>query len=60
MDPDLAVIPVSTGNWVRHSDPGVVKQLLKEVGVEGFYRTDRDGTIELISNGSALWVKTDR
>ena len=60
MNPDLAVISVDAGNLFGHSDPGVVKRLVEEVGAECIYRTDRDGTIELISDGSALWVKTDR
>ena len=59
VDPDLAVISVGSGNQYGHPHPEVVNRLERLVGDTGIYRTDRDGTIELISDGSKLWVKTD-
>ena len=29
-------------------------------GAENIYRTDEDGTIEFITDGEHLWVRTDR
>ena len=60
VDPNLAVISVGAGNQFGHPHSEVVKRLVQKVGGSGIYRTDRDGTIELISDGSKLWVKTQR
>jgi len=60
VDPELAVISVGRGNRFGHPDAEVVKRLTEQVGGAGIYRTDRNGTIELISAGRRLWVKTER
>jgi competence protein ComEC len=60
VDPELAVISVGRGNRFGHPDAEVVKRLTEQVGGAGIYRTDRNGTIELISDGRRLWVKTER
>jgi hypothetical protein len=35
-------------------------RLTEMVGQEGIYRTDEQGTIELITDGQRLWVRTER
>ena len=38
----------------------VTERLERFLGPEGLFRTDRHGTIEFISDGVDLWVRTDR
>ena len=59
VSPDIAVLSVGSGNRHGHPDPGVLSRLVGFVGEDGIYRTDLHGTIELISDGSGLWVKAD-
>jgi beta-lactamase superfamily II metal-dependent hydrolase len=39
---------------------GVVARLEQVVGVAGVYQTAQQGTIEFISDGRQLWVRTER
>ena len=57
--PALAVISAGEGNPFGHPDPEVVSRLENTVGPEALFRTDRDGTIEFISDGRKLWVRTE-
>ena len=59
VSPDLAVISVGSGNRHGHPNPGVVSRLAGFVGEDGIYRTDLDGSIEIISDGIGIWVKAD-
>ena len=54
--PQVAVISVGAGNPFGHPSPDVLERL----GTCQLYRTDQHGTIELITDGQRLWVKTDR
>lgn len=56
VDPEVAVISVRAENLFGHPSPEVVERLS---GVQ-VYRTDRQGTIELITDGQKLWVKTEK
>jgi hypothetical protein len=38
----------------------VLERLRDMVGEENIYRTDRDGTVEFITDGERLWLKTER
>jgi competence protein ComEC len=58
VDPEAAVISVGTDNRFGHPSPGVVERLIDRVGEGNLYRTDRQGTIELITDGERLWVKS--
>ena len=40
--------------------PELLARLEDVVGDGGLYRTDRNGTIEFISDGESLWVTTQR
>jgi competence protein ComEC len=54
--PRLAVIEVGTDNTFGHPHPDVLKRL---AGVE-VLRTDRNGRIEVVSDGKRVWTKTTR
>ncbi len=54
--PQVAVISVGANNTFGHPSPEVVVRLSSS----HLYRTDTQGTIELISDGKRLWVKTER
>lgn len=58
--PDIAVISVGQNNHYGHPNPQVFLNLQQQLGDNNIFRTDRDGTIEFITNGDKLWVKTDK
>jgi len=60
VDPKLAVIPVGADNTYGHPSDEVMALLIQRIGSENIYRTDRNGTIEFITDGERLWVKTER
>jgi competence protein ComEC len=55
VDPELVVISVGVDNRFGHPCDEVLERL------EGLpvYRTDEQGTIEVISNGMQMWVETE-
>ena len=54
--PQVAVISVGADNTFGHPSPEVVGRL----SATHLYRTDQQGTIELIADGKRLWVKAER
>ncbi len=54
--PQVAVISVGADNPFGHPSPEVLGRL----DTTHLYRTDQQGTIELITDGKRLWVKTER
>ena len=58
--PELAVISVGADNEYGHPTEEVLRRLEEELGEENIYRTDENGTVEFITDGDRLWVKTDR
>jgi len=58
--PVLAVISVGADNDYGHPDKDTISRLASAVGDEHIYRTDRNGTIELITDGERLWLTADR
>jgi competence protein ComEC len=58
VNPQLAVISVGSDNKFGHPDEEVMDRLGQQVGLDNIYRTDIDGTIEFITDGSRLWVDT--
>ncbi len=60
VEPELAVISVGADNEYGHPDSEVLKRLEDRLGAENIYRTDENGTIEFITDGERLWVKTER
>lgn len=53
------MIQAEAGNQYGHPKPSVIRRL-KQAGVTMIYRTDRDGTIVVHSDGSRLEVETDK
>jgi competence protein ComEC len=60
VSPQLAIISVGSDNEYGHPNDEVMARLIAEIGPENIYRTDEDGSIEFITDGERLWVKTDR
>jgi competence protein ComEC len=56
VDPVMAVISAGVDNPFGHPDPEVVERLADRLGEDNVYRTDRDATIEFITDGKRLWV----
>ncbi len=56
-NPLVAVISVGD-NPFGHPSREVVERLKEKLGSENIYRTDEQGTIEFITDGERLWVKT--
>jgi len=59
VDPEVAVICVGRDNPFGHPSPEVLERLTDRLGDDNVYRTDQDGTIEFVTDGETLWVKTD-
>jgi len=60
VNPQLAVISVGADNRFGHPSDEVMSQLEDRIGLENIYRTDKNGTIEFITDGERLWVKVDK
>ena len=58
--PAAALISVGVSNSYGHPNADVVGRLLDQTGGENLYRTDRDGDVEFITDGTELWVTTER
>ncbi len=56
VQPQIAVIQVGADNRFGHPVPEVIDRLAPA----RVYRTDRDGAVEIISDGSRLWLRTGR
>jgi len=59
-DPQLAVISVGKDNTFGHPGPETIGRLMDTVGLDKIYRTDKNGTVECITDGEKLWVKTEK
>jgi competence protein ComEC len=57
--PKVAVISCGAGNKFGHPFTSVLDRLEEKVGAAHIYRTDKQGTINFITDGTRLWVKTD-
>jgi competence protein ComEC len=60
VDPEVAMICVGANNTFGHPDSEVLERLIDRLGEGNVYRTDEDGTIELITDGERLWVKAEK
>ncbi len=60
VDPQIAVIPVGADNTYGHPTDEVMARLSQRMGDGNIYRTDRDGTVEFVTDGERLWVETER
>jgi competence protein ComEC len=59
VNPQLAVISVGEGNEFGHPSEEVIARLEDKLGAENIYRTDKDGTIEFITDGDRLWLNIE-
>ncbi len=59
VNPELVIISVGADNRFGHPWPQVLERLEKSVGGERILRTDERGTIEVMTDGERIWVKTD-
>ena len=60
VSPSLAVVSAGADNRYGHPHREVMERLARRMGTEMVFRTDLDGSVELISDGVDLWVKTGR
>lgn len=60
VDPEIAVISAGADNRFNHPHPAVIDRLNAQVGQDRTYITSRAGTVEFITDGTALWVKTEK
>ena len=60
VSPAIAVVSAGLDNPYGHPAPVVMERLEAAVGAENVYRTDRDGSVEVVSNGATVWVRTER
>jgi len=60
VSPQAAVISVAADNEFGHPAGNVLERLDAEVGEDGVYLTSEHGTIEFITDGTRLWVRTER
>jgi len=55
-DPSLVVISVGADNTFGHPSPEVLARLADR----RVFRTDQSGTVKITSDGTRLWIRTDR
>ena len=60
VEPSIAVISAGLENPYGHPAPEVLRRLEAAVGDGNVYRTDRHGTVELVSDGATIQVRTER
>ena len=58
--PDAALISVGAKNSFGHPSPEVLSRLQEQTGAGNVYRTDLNGDVEFVTDGSELWVIIDR
>jgi competence protein ComEC len=59
VDPEVAVICVGADNSFGHPGSEALERLTDSLGEDNIYRTDQDSTIEFITDGDRLWIRTD-
>jgi competence protein ComEC len=57
VSPGAAVISVGENSY-GHPSGEVLNRLEEKLGAGNIFRTDQQGTIEFITDGERLWVKT--
>ena len=61
VDPEVAVISVGEGNDHNHPCGEVVERLEAVLGGGNgrLFRTDKHGTVEVVSDGARVWVRAE-
>jgi len=57
--PEIAIISVGGNNTFGHPSPEVMERLGEKLEKDEVYLTSEDGTIEFITDGERLWVKSE-
>ena len=57
--PAAAVVSAGQDNPFGHPSPAVTGRLETHLGAAGVFRTDRDGDVEFVTDGTSLWVRTE-
>ena len=60
VSPAISVVSAGLDNPYGHPAPVVMERLEAAVGTDNVYRTDRDGSVEVVSDGETVWVRTER
>ena len=60
VDPQAVVIPVAAGNRFGYPHWQVLERVESGAADRQIYRTDEDGTVEVISDGTDVWSETAR
>ena len=60
VNPAIAVVSAGQGNSYGHPAPAVIERLEAMVGAQNVYRTDLHGSVEVVSDGVAVWVQTEQ
>ena len=59
VNPRYAVIQVGEDNKFGHPEDVVLNRLETIAGEDNIYRTDKNGTVEFITDGERLWIEAD-
>ena len=57
--PAVAVVSAGQDNSFGHPNREVTGRLETRLGASGVFRTDRDGDVEFVTDGTNLWVRTE-
>ena len=60
VSPSIAVISAGLDNSFGHPASAVVERLETSLGAQNVFRTDLHGTVEVVSDGKTMWVRTER
>jgi len=60
VDPEVAVISVGASNPFGHPSAEVIERLEEKLGKDKVYLTSENGTIEFVTDGKKLWIRTER
>ena len=58
--PSVAIVSSGADNPYGHPADEVMQRLEASLGEENVFRTDRQGRIEVLSDGASIWVETQR
>jgi competence protein ComEC len=56
VSPEVVVVSVGADNYFHHPH----REMLRRLEGQTVYRTDEDGTVEVVSDGREYWVRTER